>query len=56
VTNPEPSTFAELIADCADIPDALRAPDQDLPSPRATTSWAIDDTCHAQVRGLEEYV
>ena len=56
MTHSDANTFAELIADCADIPDALRAPDQDLPSPRTMPSWEIDDACQAQVRGLEEYV
>ncbi|MCA1655484.1 MAG: hypothetical protein LC635_03355 [Pseudonocardiaceae bacterium] len=52
----EAESFAELIADCADLPTALRAGDHDLPGPRVAAPWEVDDTCFAQVGGLEEYV
>lgn len=53
---PEPDTLAELIADCADIPAALRTYDQVLPVPRRAAPWQVDDACYAQVNDLEEYV
>jgi len=56
VTTPEAESFAELIADCADIPTALRTCDQGLPTPRAATPWEVDETAFAQVSNLEEYV
>jgi len=49
-------TLDELLADCAAIPDSLRAELADrrpVPRPRA---WQVDDACFAQVRDIEEYV
>jgi hypothetical protein len=56
VTTPEAESFAELIADCADIPAAFRINERDLPGPRAATPWEVDDATFAQVSSLEEYV
>jgi hypothetical protein len=56
VTTPEPESFAELIADCADIPAVLRTNEHSLPGPRAATPWEVDDATFAQVSNLEEYV
>jgi hypothetical protein len=57
VTTPEAESFAELIADCADIPAALRTHDQGLPAPRAAaTPWEVDEATFAQVSNLEEFV
>jgi hypothetical protein len=56
VTTPEAESFAELIADCADIPVALRAGEPELPGQRAASPWEVDDVTLDQVRGLEEYV
>jgi len=52
----DPETLDQLIADCADIPAALRPHDQVLPVPRLAAAWTVDDACFAQVRELEEYV
>ncbi|GAA3812747.1 MULTISPECIES: hypothetical protein [Amycolatopsis] len=51
----EPETIAELIDDCADIPAELRAAHASAPRPPAPRGWAVDDACHAQVVGLEDY-
>ncbi|WP_166664469.1 hypothetical protein [Actinophytocola oryzae] len=56
MTNPEAESFAELIADCADIPAALRTRGQDLPGQRAASPWEVDDATFAQVSNLEEFV
>ena len=57
MTTPEAESFAELIADCADIPTALRTCDQALPAPRAAAApWEVDEATFAQVSNLEEYV
>jgi hypothetical protein len=57
VSTPEAESFAELIADCADIPTALRTCDQGLPGPRAaSTPWEVDEGTFAQVSTLEEFV
>jgi hypothetical protein len=56
VTTPEAESFAELIADCADIPSALMTYDHELPNPRAATPWEVDEATFAQVSSLEEYV
>ena len=40
MTTPEAESFAELIADCADIPAALRISEHDLPKPRIEVSEA----------------
>jgi hypothetical protein len=56
VTTPEAESFAELIADCADIPEELRISEHDLPGPRAATPWEVGDAAFAQVSSLEEYV
>lgn len=57
MTTPEAESFAELIADCADIPAALWTCDQGLPVPRAAaTPWEVDDATFAQVSNLEEFV
>ncbi|NIH87854.1 hypothetical protein [Amycolatopsis granulosa] len=54
-TMTEPETIAELIDDCADIPADLRVARASLPRPPAPGNWAVDDACHAQVAGLEDY-
>jgi hypothetical protein len=51
----EPETLSELIADCALIPDSLRCETAVVP-PAAARPWTVDDTCHAQVADLDEYV
>ena len=56
MTTPEAESFAELIADCADIPATLRTCERDLPGPRAATPWEVDEATFAQVSNLEEYV
>jgi hypothetical protein len=56
VTTPEAESFAELIADCADIPHALRDGGDALPGPREPAPWEVDEATFAQVRTLEEYV
>jgi hypothetical protein len=56
VTTSDAESFADLIADCADIPDALRTDDATLPGQRAALPWEVDDVTLAQVSGLEEYV
>jgi hypothetical protein len=56
VTTSDAESFADLIADCADIPAALQAGDTALPGRRAALAWEVDDVTYAQVSGLEEYV
>jgi len=56
VTTSEAESYAELIADCADIPASLMTCDHELPGPRAATPWEVDDATFAQVSDLEEYV
>ncbi|MDQ0379868.1 hypothetical protein [Amycolatopsis thermophila] len=51
----EPDSLAELIDDCAGIPAELRAPQASAPRPPAPRGWSVDDACHAQVVGLEDY-
>ena len=51
----EPETLSELIADCADIPDALRSDRPPRPRP-ASRQWQVDDACQAQVAELDAYV
>lgn len=49
----EPDTLAELIADCAEIPQ----PSTPVALPReAAAMWVVDDACHARVAELDEYV
>jgi hypothetical protein len=52
----DPDSLDELIADCADIPDALCTCHLPVPPPRAATPWEVDETCLAQVIGLDEFV
>jgi len=51
----DPDTMAELIADCASIPDSLQidAPTVRLPKPR---EWSVDEKCHAQVAEFSPYI
>ena len=51
----EPESIGQLIADCADIPSALTAA-ADLPDPRAAAPWSVDESCAAQVEGIDAYV
>lgn len=55
MTTPEAETIDELIADCADIPAALRTPVTAVPPPRAG-DWAVTEACLEQVSELDEYV
>lgn len=54
-TATEPETLAELISDCADIPQDLRLRRDTAPRPPAPREWAVDDACHSQVADLDEY-
>ena len=56
MTTPEAESYAELIADCADIPVALTSSEHDVPGPRAVTPWEVDEATFLQVSSLEEYV
>jgi hypothetical protein len=56
VTTPEAESYAELIADCADIPAALTSAGHELPDQRSALPWEVDDATFAQVNALEEYV
>ncbi|HEX6356532.1 hypothetical protein [Actinophytocola sp.] len=56
MTTPEPESYAELIADCADIPAAITTSGRDLPDPREPAPWEVDEATFAQVSSLEEYV
>jgi hypothetical protein len=56
VTTSEAGSFAELIADCADIPQALRDGGPALPGQRKPAPWEVNDATFAQVSTLEEYV
>jgi hypothetical protein len=51
----EPETLAELISDCADIPEGLRPRLTAAPRPPAPRTWTVDEACHSQVAGLDEY-
>jgi hypothetical protein len=52
----EAETLGELIADCADIPRALRTPSTTPPLPRTGGPWVVTDACVEQVAGLDDYV
>ncbi len=56
MTTSEPESFAELIADCAAIPQALRDGGPALPGQREPAPWEVDEATFDQVNGLEEYV
>jgi len=51
----DPETLAELISDCAELPDAVRRPAAAVPSQRGAGEWLISDACLAQVAGIEDY-
>lgn len=56
-TRPDAEEIAELVADCSEIPPALRSTAaRALPLPRAAAPWAVNDTCLAAVHELDEYV
>jgi len=56
VTAPtEAETLAELISDCAEIPQELRAQRRAAPRPPAPRSWIVNETCHSQVADLDPY-
>ncbi|HVV08785.1 hypothetical protein [Amycolatopsis sp.] len=54
-TTTEPENLAELINDCADIPADLRVRPATTPRPPAPRDWTVNEKCHAQVAGLEDY-
>ncbi|MDQ3790728.1 MAG: hypothetical protein M3422_26270 [Actinomycetota bacterium] len=56
MSTPEAESFAELIADCADIPHALQDGGATLPGQREPAPWEVDEATFAQVSSLEEYV
>jgi hypothetical protein len=55
----EPVTLAELIADCAELPAALRHPQRPRSpvagAPRDAPPWQVDDECVSQVGELDGY-
>jgi hypothetical protein len=52
----DPDSLDELIADCAEIPNAVRSCHIPVPPPREATPWEVDEACLAQVIGLDEFV
>lgn len=48
--------MAELIADCADIPAAVRTAPDDIPLPRTAAAWAVSEECLAQAPRFEDYL
>ncbi|WP_200834549.1 hypothetical protein [Amycolatopsis alkalitolerans] len=54
-TSTEPETLAELISDCAEIPAGLREQRPSAPTPPAPRGWTVDEACHSQVDGLDDY-
>ncbi|HEX5118899.1 MAG TPA: hypothetical protein VFW65_27250 [Pseudonocardiaceae bacterium] len=56
MTTPEAETIGELIADCADIPAAVRTAATAVPLPRAGGGWTVTEECVEQVSELDEYV
>lgn len=57
----EPENLAELISDCADLPEAVLASSAATdavaaaPDWRVPVAWHVDDVCFAQVDGLDDY-
>ncbi|HVW40403.1 MAG TPA: hypothetical protein VHC18_03540 [Amycolatopsis sp.] len=51
----EPENLAELISDCADIPQHLRPQREAAPRPPAPRGWSVDERCHSQVAAWEDY-
>jgi hypothetical protein len=56
VSTPEAETIGELIADCADIPAAVRTAATAVPLPGTGGDWTVTEECVEQVSGLDEYV
>jgi hypothetical protein len=48
-------TMAELISDCAELPEAVRHPAAAVPAQHAPGEWRVDDECLAQVAGIDDY-
>ncbi|MGH3625479.1 MAG: hypothetical protein ACRDQ5_27490 [Sciscionella sp.] len=55
MTVPECDSLDELIADCAHLPDSLRAETSATPIHAQVPVWRINDWHLAQVGGLEPY-
>ncbi|GAA4006539.1 hypothetical protein GCM10022247_30330 [Allokutzneria multivorans] len=55
MTSTEPSTIAELIKDCADLPDSLRSSSAVVPQQRAAAPWRVSEANTAQVREMDDY-
>lgn len=56
MTTSDAESFAELIADCADIPRVLQNSGPALSGHREPAPWEVDEATFAQVSSLEEYV
>ncbi|WP_202918657.1 hypothetical protein [Saccharothrix deserti] len=54
--NIEADTLDELIEDCTELPQELRAAGKTLQEPRAAVPWQVDDANYAQVADLDAYV
>ena len=54
-TSTEPENLAELISDCADIPQDLRTRRETMPRPPAPRGWSVDEACHSTVADLDDY-
>lgn len=50
-------TMAELISDCAQLPDTVLRPVAAIPAqrPGGPSDWQVSDDCLAQVAGIEDY-
>ncbi|SDN59677.1 hypothetical protein [Allokutzneria albata] len=55
MTSTEPSTIAELIKDCAELPDSLRSSSAGVPQQRAAAPWRVSEANTAQVRDMDDY-
>lgn len=51
----DPESLAELISDCASLPDSVRHPAPAAEPAGQPAVWRVDDACFAQVAGLDNY-
>lgn len=48
-------TLAELIADCAQLPDSVLQPAAPMPTPRVAPPWRVSEECLDRVAGMDDY-
>ena len=56
VSTPDADSLAELIADCAELPEGLRTAAPAVPPQRIAPDWSVDDASARQAAQFDDHL